>query len=114
MVQRQVRQTLIELAGEAIHQIEERGGGAFYAFVTNQGALRALQPFFPRKVQLLAVANLAKFFRIISASVRSVSQTSVSPVSDLTPMIERQLLITHESERDARELTSTMNCWIFI
>ena len=101
MVQRQVRRDVIELAGEAIHQIEERGGGAFYAFVTNQGALRALQPLFPRKVQLLAGANLAQFFRIISASVRSVSQTSVSPVSDLTPMIERQLLITHEIERDA-------------
>ncbi len=92
---------VIELAGEAIHQIEERGGGAFYAFVTNQGARDALQPLFPRKVQLLAGANLAKFFRIISASACSVSQTSVSPVSDLTPMIERQLLITHESERDA-------------
>ena len=75
-------------AAAKIRQCEEAETGAFYAFATDEHAVRLLQPLFPRKVHLLANSKFAAFFRIISLSVRRVSQTTASQRLDLTPIID--------------------------
>ena len=89
VVQRTIPPHVIELAGEAIHQIEERGGGAFYAFVTKPGrtSLTSARSF--RGRCSYSPHNLAKFFRIISASARC-SQPNFSQPSQRSYAYDRE------------------------
>jgi uncharacterized protein YegL len=82
--------SVIEAAKARIRQCEQDGTGAFYAFATDEYAVQYLRPLFPRKVHLLANSNFAGFFKILSLSVRQVSQTTASERLDLTSFIDVQ------------------------
>ena len=91
---------LMQLASEAVRQIERAGRGEFYGFGVDSQAVNALQPLFVRQVERLEGVNFRKFFNIISASVRHVSCRAIGERRDVQRVI-RGFLEGPQNDRDS-------------
>jgi len=82
---------ILAAARHAMGQLEAHGIARFHAYVV-EGCVRSqLDAVFPRRAEVLSIAEITPFFRSVSHSLRRVSRRSVQQDYDLQAEIRRDL-----------------------